>query len=165
MELGLTETQQMLRTSAREFLAAECPTSYVRDMESDERGYAPESWDALARMGWLGLVFPSEYGGEGMGMIELAILLEETGAALLPGPYFSTVVMAGLAILHVGSDAQKRELLPRIAGGQIIATLALTEPNGRWDAAGIERPRRATANAGSSPGRSCTSRTPTSLIT
>ena len=138
MDLGLTETQQMLRTSAREFLSAECPTSYVRDMEVDVRGYTSEMWEALAGLGWLGLVFPTKYGGEGLGMVELSILLEEMGSVLLPGPYFSTVVMAGVAIAAAASEDQKREFLPRIASGQLIATLAYTEPVGRWDPAGVE---------------------------
>ena len=89
-------------------------------------------------MGWLGLVFPEEYGGEGLGFVDLSILLEEMGRALLPGPYFSTVVMAGTAIAASGSDEQKREYLGGIARGQVIATLALTEPSGRWDARGVE---------------------------
>ena len=142
MDLGLNETQQMLKNSARDFLAAECPTSYVRDMERDERGYTPQMWDALAEMGWLGLALPTEYGGEGMSFMELAILLEEMGGALLPGPYFSTVVMASAAIERAGSDEQKREYLTRIASGQLIATLAITEPNGLWDAGGIETSAR-----------------------
>ena len=128
----------MLKNSARAFLDAECPTTYVRDMELDERGYAPETWGAMAQLGWLGLVIPTEYGGEGLGFVELAILLEEMGGAMLPGPYFSTVVMAGAAIAEAGSDAQKREYLPRIARGQLIATLAVTEPGGSWDARNIQ---------------------------
>ena len=142
MDLGLNETQQMLKNSARAFLDAECPASYVRDMELDERGYTPEMWSAMARLGWLGLVIPAEYGGEGLGFVELAILLEEMGGALLPGPYFSTVAMAGVAIAEAGSDAQKREFLPRIAGGQLIATLALTEPGGLWNARGVQTAAR-----------------------
>lgn len=138
MDLGLNETQQMLKNSARAFLDAECPTTYVRDMEQDPRGYTPEMWSAIAQLGWLGLVVPSEYGGEGLGFVELAILLEEMGGALLPGPYFSTVVMAGATIAEAGSEAQKREYLPRISRGQLIATLALTEPGGRWDARGVQ---------------------------
>ena len=138
MDLGLNETQQMLKNSARAFLDAECPTTYVRDMERDPRGYTPEMWSAIAQLGWLGLVVPAEYGGEGLGFVELAILLEEMGGALLPGPYFSTVVMAGATIAEAGSEAQKRECLPRIARGQLIVTLALTEPGGRWDARGIQ---------------------------
>ena len=146
MDLGLSETQQMLRNTARDFLAAECPTSFVREMESDERGYAPEMWEAMAELGWLGLVFPEHYGGEGLGFVELAILLEEMGGVLLPGPYFSTVVMAGMAIADAGSEGQKRRYLSDIARGRIIATLALTEPSGRWDPAGIETTARSDAD-------------------
>lgn len=138
MDLGLNETQQMLRTSAREFLEAECPTSYVRDMERDERGYTPQFWDKLAGLGWLGLVFPERYGGSELGFVELAILLEEMGRVLLPGPYFSTVLMAGMTIAEAGSDDQKREYLSGIASGRLIMTLALTEPSGRWDAEGVQ---------------------------
>ncbi len=138
MDLGLNETQQMLKSSAREFLEAECPTSFVRNMEEDQRGYTPELWGRLASLGWLGLVIPGKYGGEGLGFVELAILLEEMGRVLLPGPFFSTVVMAGTAIAHAGSEDQKRELLSGIASGQLIVTLALTEPSGRWDPGGVE---------------------------
>ena len=138
MDLGLNETQQMLRNSAREFLEVECPIAYVRSMEDDDRGYTRELWEKLAGLGWLGLVFPEEYGGEGLGFVDLAILLEEMGRVLLPGPYFSTVVMAGSTIAECGSDDQKREYLSGIASGQVTATLALTEPSGRWDARGVD---------------------------
>ena len=138
MDLGLNEIQQMLRNSAREFLEAECPPAYVRDMELDERGYSPEMWNAMSEMGWLGLIIPQEYGGEGLGFVELAILLEEMGSTMVPGPYFSTVVMAGVALAEAGSEAQKKEYLARIARGQLIATLAITEPSGLWEPRGIE---------------------------
>ena len=138
MDLGLNETQQMLRTSAREFLETECPTSYVRDMERDERGYTPQIWDKLAGLGWLGLVVPEEYGGTGLGFVELAVVLEEMGRVLMPGPYFSTVVMAGMTVADAGSEDQKREYLSGIASGRLIVTLALTEPSGRWDAEGVQ---------------------------
>ncbi len=142
LDLGLNETQQMLRTSAREFLEAECPTSYVRDMERDDRGYTPQLWDKLAGLGWLGLVFHEKYGGSGLGFVELAILLEEMGRVLLPGPYFSTVLMAGMTIADAGSEEQKREYLSGIASGRLIMTLALTEPSGRWDAGGVQTTAR-----------------------
>ena len=137
MDLGLTEAQQMLRNSAREFLEAECTEAFVRAMEEDERGYTPESWQKIAENGWLGLIFPEEYGGAGLEFLDLCVLLEETGRAMLPGPFFSTVVLGGMTILDAGSDDQKRQYLPGIAEGQAIATLALTEPSVRWDAAGI----------------------------
>lgn len=142
MDLGLNEFQQMLRNSTREFLESECPVTYVRDMEQDERGYSPELWNSMAGLGWLGLVFPEEYGGEGLGFVELAILLEEMGSVLLPGPYFSTVVMAGVALAHAGSEEQKNEYLARIARGQLIATMAITEPSGLWEPRGIEATAR-----------------------
>ena len=137
MDLGLTEAQQMLRNSAREFLEAECTEAFVRAMEEDERGYTPESWQKIAENGWLGLIFPEEYSGAGLEFLDLCILLEETGGAMLPGPFFSTVVLGGMTILDAGSDEQKQQYLPGIAEGQLIATLALTEPDVRWDAAGI----------------------------
>jgi alkylation response protein AidB-like acyl-CoA dehydrogenase len=144
MDLGLDEGQQMLRSSARDFLDAECPTTHVRDMEEDERGYTPEMWRKLADQGWLGLIFPERYGGVGLGFLDLTILLEETGRALLPGPFFSTVVLGGMAIMDAGSDAQKAEFLSGISSGQVIATLALTEPSARWDAAGVQATAEAT---------------------
>ena len=137
MDLGLTEAQQMLRNSAREFLEAECPEAFVRAMEEDERGYTPESWQKIAENGWLGLIFPEEHGGAGLEFLDLCVLLEETGRAMLPGPFFSTVVLGGMTILDAGSDDQKRRYLPGIVEGQVIATLALTEPSVRWDAAGV----------------------------
>jgi len=138
MDLGLNEAQQMLKNSAREFLDAECPDTMVREMEVDERGYTPELWGKLAEQGWLGLIFPERYGGVGLTFLDLSILLEEMGRAMLPGPFFSTVVLGGMAIMDAGSDEQKQEYLPRIAEGQIIVTLALTEPSARWDAAGVQ---------------------------
>jgi alkylation response protein AidB-like acyl-CoA dehydrogenase len=138
MDLGLNEAQQMLKNSAREFLDAECPDTVVREMELDERGYTPELWGKLAEQGWLGLIFPERYGGVGLTFLDLSILLEEMGRAMLPGPFFSTVVLGGMAIMDAGSEEQKQEYLPRIAEGQIIVTLALTEPSARWDAAGVQ---------------------------
>ena len=138
MDLGLNEAQQMLKNSAREFLDAECPDTVVREMEVDERGYTPELWGKLAEQGWLGLIFPERYGGVGLTFLDLSILLEEMGRAMLPGPFFSTVVLGGMAIMDAGSEEQKQEYLPRIAEGQIIVTLALTEPSARWDAAGVQ---------------------------
>ena len=138
MDLGLDEAQQMLRNSARAFLEAECPDTYVREMERDPRGYTPELWQKMAEQGWLGLIVPERYGGVGLSFLDLSILLEEMGRAMLPGPFFSTVVMAGMAVLDAGSEEQRREILPRIADGQLIVTMALTEPSARWDAKGVE---------------------------
>jgi len=140
MDFGLSEQQEMLRRMARDFLSTECPKQLVREMEEDEKGYLPELWQKMAQLGWQGLPFPEEYGGSGGTFLDLAVLLEEMGRACLPGPFFSTVVLGGLTILDAGNEEQKRESLPRIAGGERIMTLALTESSGRYDAAdmGVE---------------------------
>ncbi len=108
MDLGLSEDQEMLRKMARDFLANECPKTLVREMEEDEKGYSPELWAKMAEQGWTGLPFPEKYGGVGYSFLDMAVLLEEMGRACLPGPYFSTVVLAGSAILEAGSEEQKR---------------------------------------------------------
>ena len=123
----------MLRTTTRDFLTNECPTSLVKEMAEDEKGYTPELWRKMAELGWMGLALPEEYDGMGMTFLDLAILLEEMGRACLPGPYFSTVVLGGFTILEAGSEEQKRELLPKISAGDMILTLALTEPSARYE--------------------------------
>ena len=138
MDLGLNEAQQMLKNTAKDFLEAECPDTYVREMEKDERGYTLELWQKLAEQGWLGLIIPEKYGGVGLEFQDLVILLEEMGRYMLPGPYFSTVLMGGMSIMDAGTEEQKKEYLPRIAEGQIILTLALNEPSGRWDPEGVQ---------------------------
>jgi alkylation response protein AidB-like acyl-CoA dehydrogenase len=95
-------------------------------------------WQKIAGQGWLGLIFPEKYGGVELSFLDLSVLLEEMGRALLPGPFFSTVMLGGMTILDAGSETQKQELLPQIAEGQLIVTLALTEPSARWDAGGVQ---------------------------
>jgi alkylation response protein AidB-like acyl-CoA dehydrogenase len=137
MDLGFSEEQEMLRTSARDFLEKECPKSLVKEMAEDERGYTPELWRKMAELGWMGLVIPEEYDGMGMSFLDLVVLLEEIGRACVPGPFFSTVILGGFAILDAGNEEQKKEFLPKIANGEMIVTLALTEPSGRYDADAI----------------------------
>jgi alkylation response protein AidB-like acyl-CoA dehydrogenase len=138
MDLDLTEEQEMLRTTARDFLDKECPKTLVRELEDDPRGYSPELWRKMAELGWMGLVIPEEYGGMGMGFVDLIILLQEMGRNIAPGPFFCTVVTGGLSLLFAGTEDQKKELLPRISDGELIMTMALTEPNARYDAAGVQ---------------------------
>ncbi len=138
MNLDLTEEQEMLRTSARDFLTKECPKALVRKLEEDEKGFSPELWSKMAELGWLGLVLPEEYNGMGMGFMDLIILLQEMGRNIVPGPFFSTVVLGSLPILSAGTEEQKKEFLPGMANGKIIFTMAITEPSARYDAAGIE---------------------------
>jgi alkylation response protein AidB-like acyl-CoA dehydrogenase len=137
MDFGFSDEQDMLRQTARAFLEEHCPTTFVRQMMEDEKGYSPTLWREMAELGWLGLAFPEAYGGQGLGFVDLTVILEEMGAALLPSPFLSTVLLAGQTILIGGSEAQKKTYLPKIADGSLIATLALTEPAGRFDAEGI----------------------------
>ena len=137
MELSFSEEQEMLSPLAREFLEVECPKSLVRSMEADEKGHSPELWQKMAELGWLGLTFPDQYGGAEFSFLDMAILLEEMGRAILPGPYFSTVVLCGNAILDAGTDEQKDSYLERIAMGELIMALALTEASGLYGPAGI----------------------------
>jgi alkylation response protein AidB-like acyl-CoA dehydrogenase len=137
MDFGFSAEQDMLRQIARDFLAENCPMALVRQLMDDERGYNPELWKAMADLGWLGLAFPEAYGGQGLGFVDLTVILEEMGAVLLPSPFFASVLLAGQTILLGGSEAQKHDYLPKIADGSLLATLALTEPSGRFDAQGV----------------------------
>jgi alkylation response protein AidB-like acyl-CoA dehydrogenase len=137
MDFGFTEEQEMLRTSARDFLTTECPSDLVKEMAEDEQGYKPDMWAKMAELGWMGLAFPEEYDGMGMTFLDLAVLLEETGRAVLPGPFFSSVVEAGFAVLEAGSEEQKKEILAKIATGEAVATLAVTEPSASYEPSAI----------------------------
>lgn len=138
MDFNLSEEQEMLRKSARDFLDDKCPKSLVREMEVDEKGYPPELWQEMAKLGWMGLAFPESYGGSGMEFIDLAILLEEMGRACLPGPFFSSIILGGFTILDFGSTMQKQKYLPHIANGGSIFTLSLSEVNAWYDATSIK---------------------------
>jgi alkylation response protein AidB-like acyl-CoA dehydrogenase len=138
MNFAFSEEQDQLRDAVRKFLEAKSPETEVRRLMETTEGYDPAVWKQMAQeLGLQSLHIPEEFGGQGFTFVELGIVLEEQGRALLCAPYFSTVVLAANAILNAGSDADKQELLPAIASGESIATLAFTEPNGRWDASGI----------------------------
>jgi len=137
MDLGLDEQQEMLKNFARDFLEKECPEQLVRAMEEDEKGYSPELWQKMAQQGWMGLIIPENYGGTGMNICELVVLLEEFGRALVPGPFISTVVLGAAPIMEAGTEEQKQQFLPKIASGELIMTMALTEPSAKWTADGV----------------------------
>ncbi|PKB68995.1 MAG: hypothetical protein BZY77_07355 [SAR202 cluster bacterium Io17-Chloro-G5] len=133
MDLGLTEIQQMLKTSAQDFLARECPLTLVREMEEDSRGFTEELWRQMVGLGWTGVAFPEQYGGTGGNFADLGVLLEEIGRSLAPSPFFSTVVLGGMTVLDGGSDAQKDELISRICAGTIIMTMAVAEAGAAYE--------------------------------
>ena len=138
MNFAFSEEQDQLRDAVRKFLEAKSPEATVRELMETTEGYDPAVWSQMANeLGLQSLHIPESYGGQGFGWVELGIVLEEMGRALLCAPYFSTVVLAANAILNAGTEDQKQALLPGIASGETKATLAFTEPNGKWDASGI----------------------------
>jgi alkylation response protein AidB-like acyl-CoA dehydrogenase len=137
MDIGFSEEQELLRDTARKFLDGECTTKFVRQMMETEAAVTPEFWTQLAENGWLGICFPEEAGGSGLGLLDLVLLMEEIGRAVMPGPFPATVLLGGAAIAEAGSAGQQQEWLPRLVAGEAKAMLAVTEPNARWDAAGI----------------------------
>ena len=126
----------MLRRSAREFLSKECSPKVVRKLMESADGYDAALWKKIADLGWTALGIPEQYGGVGT-FLDLIVVLEETGRALLPGPFFSTMGLAVPAIIEAGTDAQRKDALSAIVSGNARATLAFTEPTGRWDASGV----------------------------
>ncbi|HLF41886.1 MAG TPA: acyl-CoA dehydrogenase family protein, partial [Acidimicrobiia bacterium] len=138
MNFAFSEEQDALRETVAQFLEQKSPSAEVRRLMETTEGYDPDVWNQMgAQMGLQGLHIPEEYGGQGYTFVELGIVLEEMGKRLLCAPYFATVVLGANAIINVGSDSQKKELLPGIAAGETIATLAFTEPSGKWGADGI----------------------------
>ena len=149
MDIGFSEEQELLRDTARKFLDSACPTKFVRERMATPEAVTPGFWSQLAAQGWLGINFAEEEGGSGLGLVDLVVLMEEMGRAVMPGPYLATVLLGGAAIRAAGSAAQRREYLPHIAEGRLKATLAATESNARWDASGITlkaQPERAGFN-------------------
>jgi len=139
VNFAFSEEQEELRNIVRQFLDAKSPEVAVREQMDTERGYDPDVWSQMAeQLGLQSLTIPEEFGGQGFGYVELIVVLEEMGKALLCAPYFSSVVLAANTLLLSGDDSAKKEYLPGIASGETIATLAFTEPNGKWDASGIE---------------------------
>ena len=146
MQLGVTEEVQELRESVRRFLADRAPISRVRELMETEDGIDRAVWEqAGAQLGLVGLAIPEEYGGGGFSFAEQAIVLEELGAALYGGPYLASGVLAATALLASPDEGARRDLLPAIASGEVIATVAFTEDDGSWDPSGA---RLAAAKAG-----------------
>jgi alkylation response protein AidB-like acyl-CoA dehydrogenase len=131
MDLLLTEEEKMLRHTAREFLEAECPTSLVREMETDPKGYPPSLWRKTAELGWQGMALPEKYGGQDLPLVYLGLILEEAGRALAPLPLHSTVA-AALTIARDGAEAQREAVLPAVARGETVLTWAFTEEDPRF---------------------------------
>ena len=138
MNFAFSEEQEELRRSVRRFLEDKSPMTEVRRLMETTEGFDRAVWDQMAnQLGLQALAVPEEYGGAGFGYVELTVVFEEMGAALLCAPYFATVGLAANALLSCGDEAAKKDLLPGIASGETVATLALTEDSGRWDLDGV----------------------------
>ncbi len=138
MDFAFSDEQEELRRTVRGFLADKSPESEVRRLMETTEGYDPKVWQQMAeQLGLQGLAIPEEYGGSGFTFLELGVVLEEMGRALLCSPYFSTAVLGAYTLLLSGDNAAKEQYLPGIASGESIATLALSEDEGRWDEAGV----------------------------
>jgi alkylation response protein AidB-like acyl-CoA dehydrogenase len=138
MDLDFSEEQEMLRETVRSVCEKYSPAEVVRKLEDDPVGYSADLWQQLGQLGLLGLTLPEQYGGSGMTMLDAAVVYEEFGRSLAPTPHFvSSIVCAG-AILEAGSDAQKSDILPKIAGGETILTPAWLEPKNGYGAKGVQ---------------------------
>jgi 3-oxocholest-4-en-26-oyl-CoA dehydrogenase beta subunit len=137
IDLTFDESQQQLQMEAREFFSARCPTTVVRDVEAGTVGYQPDLWHDMAELGWLGLTFPSAYGGGDGTFLDLYPLYEEMGRFLVPSPHLDTVALAGDVVLQAGSESQKEQLLPAIAAGRGLVSVATLEPSGVFGPAGV----------------------------
>ena len=148
MDFGFSQEQDLLRQTARTFLEKECPSGFVRQMMEDPVGTTDDFWAKLAELGWLGLIYPEAHGGTGLGLVDLTVVLEEMGRAMMPTPFFSTVLLGGRTVQEAGTEAQKAAWLPRIAQGEARATLALLEESARWDATGVDLAAKPGKNGG-----------------
>jgi alkylation response protein AidB-like acyl-CoA dehydrogenase len=137
MDFGLSEEQEMLQRSAREFLTQECPPTFVREMYKEPDGFSREFHRKMAEQGWTGLLIPETYNGLGLKMLDMAVLLEEMGRAVVPGPFLFSSVLSTLALIQGGTAAQKRTWLSRLAAGEAVGTLAFLEADDRLDAGGV----------------------------
>ena len=134
MALVLTEDQELLAQTARDFVRTNSPVSRLRALrDGQEMGFSPDMWQEMAQLGWAGILIPEEYGGAGMGLADLAVVLEAVGRNLAPEPFLSTVLLGGQLLANAGSPEQKQTWLPGIATGNKILALAYQEARSRYD--------------------------------
>jgi alkylation response protein AidB-like acyl-CoA dehydrogenase len=137
MNLDFSTEQKMIKDEAMKFLKKECSYDRVKELEESEPGYDPKMWKKMADLGWMALMFPKEYGGDGGQFIDIALILEALGSMVVPSPFFSTVIQCGLVLMEAGSAEQKKELLPAISDGDLIMALAQYEEDGSYHVSDI----------------------------
>src|ERR1700731_1656332 len=137
MDFGLSEEQRQLKDSARAFLGGECPTSTLRKIMASEDGYPRELYAEVAKLGWSGLIVPEEFGGAGLGMLDMAMILQEGGYAAMPGPFLFSSVLAASALKFGGSKELNSKWLGALAEGKAVGTIAVVESAGSIEAVDI----------------------------
>jgi alkylation response protein AidB-like acyl-CoA dehydrogenase len=137
MHLALTEPQEMLRSAARTFVEREAPRHAIVALQRAESSLVPELWRKASELGWLGILIPSEHGGSDSSLTDAAVLYEELGRGPLPGPFFSSGVLGALTVMEAATEAQRRAILPGVARGDGVLSVAITEPNGAWGPQGV----------------------------
>jgi alkylation response protein AidB-like acyl-CoA dehydrogenase len=147
MNFGLAEEQQQLKDSARNFLSRECPTARVREIMSDEAGMPHGLYQQIANLGWNGLIVPEKFGGAGLGMLDMIVLLEESGYAALPGPFLFSSVLAAATLAGGGSDDLNDRWLAPLAEGRALGTVAIVEANDSINPADLNATARKGASA------------------
>lgn len=138
MDLSLTETQQLLKSGVEDFIARESQREAIIDVVQTETGYSQDAWKTAADIGWLGMAIPEKYGGSGSSVTDLAVVYEALGYGPVPGPFFSSGVFSAYTLLALGDEPQRSEYLPRIASGDAVFAMAITEPDWAWGVAGIQ---------------------------
>jgi alkylation response protein AidB-like acyl-CoA dehydrogenase len=143
MDLSLTEPQEMLRSAARSFVEREAPRHAIVAMQGAASSLDTDLWRKASELGWTGILVPAQYGGGESSLTDAAVLYEELGRGPLPGPFFSSGVLGALTVMEAASEAQRSALLPRVATGEAVLTVAVTEPNASWGPQGVTlRPQR-----------------------
>lgn len=137
MDFDLSKPQQLLQKSARDFFKQECPAEKVRELMETPTAFDAKLWEGIADQGWTGLIVPEEFGGLGLGTVELAVVAEEMGRACLPSPFISTVWASAL-VARSGSEGQKAQYLEAISSGKLIATVALQEATADWNPEAVQ---------------------------
>ncbi len=137
LDLSLTESQEMLRKTAQDFMQRDAPKEVVQKLQETDTGCTEELWQTAAGMGWLGIIIPEQYGGTGIDLTSAGVLYEVLGRGPLPGPYFSSGILGSLIVQEAGTEEQKKNTLPAVASGEKILTLALTEPGCSWEPGGV----------------------------
>ncbi len=138
LDLNFNETEEMLGKTAQDFIRRDAPKEVIQALQETGKGCTEELWQKVAEMGWLGIIIPEQYGGAGNSLTSAGVLFEALGTGPLPGPYFSSGILASSIILEAGTEEQKRSILPAIADGQQILTLALTEPEYSWEPGAVQ---------------------------